>query len=142
MAQMPLQSWSILLLPGLVGCTAAVAPPTRTPEPDLVAVGRELFEIHCAECHGQRAEGHAIPSAPALDSSEHAWHHPDWQLRQFIGDGKPSFLGPVDMPAFRDKLTEQEIDFLIASLKSLWTEEHRQFQADLNQRFVVPSATP
>lgn len=131
----------VLLLPALVGCASTVAAPSQAPTPDPVAAGGQLFEIHCAECHGPNAEGHAIPSAPALNSTEHAWHHADWQLMQFISEGKISF-GPVDMPAFGDSFTPQEIEFVIAFLKSLWSEEHREFQESVNQRFVLPSATP
>jgi mono/diheme cytochrome c family protein len=32
-------------------------------DPDAVAAGRKLFALHCAECHGQSAEGtHKAPS--------------------------------------------------------------------------------
>ena len=116
----------------------ATTPPTPTPTP--VALGRTLFVANCAECHGENAEGHVIEPAPALDASEHAWHHPDWQLRQFIHDGKYSF-GPVQMPAFKDKLGDPagQIGFVIAYIKSLWTEEQRASQESMNQRSVVPT---
>lgn len=131
----------LLLLPGLAGCASALARPTPTATADPAVAGGRLFELNCAECHGPAGEGHAIPSAPALDSTEHAFHHPDWELRQFITNGKVSF-GPVDMPAFGDKLSEQEIGLVIAYLKSLWTEGARQFQESVNQRLVLPTATP
>jgi len=131
----------IVLFPALAGCSAAVQGPTGSPTPDSPAAGRALFEAYCAECHGPLGEGHAIPSAPALDASEHAWHHPDWQLQQFIRDGKFSF-GPVAMPTFRDKLTDEQIDHVLAYLKTLWTQEQRQTQEDMNRRSILPQATP
>jgi len=126
---------------GLMALLTACSPSatiTPTPTPDPVALGREVFAIHCAGCHGENAEGHAVEPAPALDASEHAWHHPDWQLRQFIHDGKYS-LGPVQMPAFKDKLGDEQIGFVIAYIKSLWTEEQRASQESMNQRSVVPT---
>ena len=33
-------------------------------DPDAVAAGRKLFALHCAECHGELAEGG--PKAPSL----------------------------------------------------------------------------
>ena len=126
---------------GLMALLTACSPSataTPTPTPDLVALGREVFVTQCAECHGGNAEGHAVEPAPALDASEHAWHHPDWQLRQFIHDGKYSF-GPVQMPAFKDKLSEEQIGYVIVFIKSLWTEEQRASQESMNQRSVVPT---
>ena len=110
---------------------------TAIPTPDPVALGREVFASHCARCHGAQAEGHAVEPAPALDASEHAWHHPDWQLHQFIGDGKYS-LSSVQMPAFADKLSDEQIGLVIAYIKSLWTDEQRLSQEDMNQRSVLP----
>ena len=90
-----------------------------------------------AACHRENAEGHAVEPAPALDGSERAWHHPDWQLRQFIHDGKYS-LNPVKMPAFKDRLSDEEIGFVIAYHKSLWTDEQRASQESMNQRSLLP----
>lgn len=112
------------------------ASPTATPDP--AAEGRAVFVANCAKCHGQNAEGHVLEPAPALDASEHAWHHPDWQLHQFIHDGKYR-LGPVQMPAFKDTLTDEQIGFVITYIKSLWTEEQRASQESMNQRSVLPT---
>jgi mono/diheme cytochrome c family protein len=37
-------------------------------DPDAVAVGRKLFEQHCAECHGESAEG--TRKAPSLRAGQ------------------------------------------------------------------------
>jgi len=37
-------------------------------DPEAVAVGRKLFELHCAECHGEDAEGGR--KAPSLRARE------------------------------------------------------------------------
>lgn len=37
-------------------------------DPEAVAAGRKLFEMHCSECHGQTAEG--TRRAPTMRSSD------------------------------------------------------------------------
>src|SRR5690606_25758647 len=49
-----------------------------------VEQGRELFQMHCAVCHGEKAEGtvnwferdaEGQYPPPPLDGTAHAWHH-------------------------------------------------------------------
>lgn len=108
----------------------AVADNDRWYQADQVQTGQQLFTDNCAVCHGGRAEatsdwkkrgedGHYPP--PPLNGSAHAWHHPLEQLRRTIQrGGKP--LGGV-MPAFKEKLNQQEIDQVIAYFQSMWTDE-------------------
>ena len=44
-------------------------------------------------------------------------------------------LGLGQMPAFRDKLSESEADAILAYIKTWWTDEQRQSQADVTQRY-------
>lgn len=127
----------LLLLIGstglLAGCGFASAP-GPTPTVDLSAQGREVYLRVCAECHGQKAEGYANElAAPALDHSEHAWHHPDQQIRDWIKNGKLG-LGQ-EMPALGDRLSEAEIEAVIAYLHSLWTTEQLETQQDITSRY-------
>ena len=96
----------------------------------LVATGSQLFQQHCAECHGANAEGtrewkktdasgHYPP--PPLDGSAHAWHHSIPQLARSIKQGGQQ-LGGV-MPGFDDKLDDQQILALIAFFQSKWPTE-------------------
>jgi len=120
----------------LAACVASPARPSPTPTPGSVALGEDVFTRVCAECHGTNAEGHAFPPAPALDGSEHAWHHPDVQIRDWIKNGK---FGPVPTPALGDRVTEAEIDAVIAYIKSLWSEGQRSSQESINQRYPTPA---
>lgn len=118
----------------LVACGAVQATPTPTATPDPVMQGREVFLRVCAECHGQNGEGYANElSAPALDVSEHAWHHPDQQIYDWIVNGKLG-LGR-EMPALGDQLTEEEIEAVIAYLHTLWTPEQLEAQQDITNRY-------
>ena len=80
---------------------------------DLVETGADLFQQHCAACHGANAEGtrewkktdasgHYPP--PPLDGSAHAWHHSIPQLARSIKEGGLQ-LGGV-MPGFGDRLDD------------------------------------
>jgi mono/diheme cytochrome c family protein len=71
-----------------------------------------------------------------LDSTGHAWHHPDGQLYDFIHNGK---WGPVEnMPPFKDTLNAKEIDEIIVFIKTFWDEEQREMQADMSSRYQAP----
>jgi mono/diheme cytochrome c family protein len=110
-----------------------------------VAQGREVYRQHCAVCHGPSAEGAPnwrVPGPdgfyppPPHDDTGHTWHHPDRVLYEAIHDGlrdplKPD--SPLRMPAWGDKLREDEIRAVIEYFKSLWTVEHRQYQWERTQ---------
>ena len=123
----------------LAGCDLAstplpTAPPGPTPTADLVTQGGEVYLRVCAECHGQNGEGYANElAAPALDYSEHAWHHPDQQIRDWIKNGKLG-LGQ-EMPALGDQLSAEEIEAVIAYLHTLWTPEQLETQQDITSRY-------
>ncbi len=123
----------------LAGCSLAsetslpTATTVPTPTLDPVAPGREVFQRVCAQCHGQKAEGYANEqAAPALDHSEHAWHHPDQQIQDWIKNGKYGF---VQMPALGDQLSDEEIEAVIAYLHTLWTPEQLETQQDITSRY-------
>lgn len=111
--------------PAPTGATAG-----RGLDPARIQRGAEVYGRHCAECHGKRGE--ATPNwrapgpdgkypPPPLDDSAHAWHHPTEVLRRVIRKGSPPGMG--NMPAWEGKLSEGEIDDVIAFIQSLWSDE-------------------
>jgi len=63
--------------------------------------------------------------APPHDDSGHTWHHPDHVL---FGITKKGLVPPYapqgylsDMPAFGDKLSDDEIWAVLAYMKTRWT---------------------
>lgn len=104
--------------------------------------GHRLFEQNCAACHGANAQGvtnwtHPGPDGkylpPPLNGTGHAWHHPKRALISTIQHGTIRFGG--NMPAWQGKLSEQNINDIIAWFQSLWPEElyaawQRRDQAD------------
>ncbi len=89
--------------------------------------GRALFEKHCVTCHGERGMGERpIPwsirrpdyyEAPALNDSQHAWHHSDEDLVRFILSGSSR---TDRMPAFQTVISNQDALDVVAFIKSLW----------------------
>ncbi|HKX54194.1 MAG TPA: cytochrome c [Nitrosospira sp.] len=96
--------------------------------PERLKRGEEVYRKNCASCHGPKGEatpGWRTPGPdgryppPPLDGSAHAWHHSTETLEKMIQDGS------VDgaMPAWKGKLTDQQIGDVIVWIKSLWPDE-------------------
>ncbi len=102
----------------------------RKLDPAQVARGKAVYEKVCLECHGVGGKGQPgdwrVRDAagrfppPPLDDSAHAWHHPTAVLLEVIRDGSPG--GQGNMPAWKGKLSEQEMQDVVAYIKSLWSD--------------------
>src|SRR5215207_446826 len=92
---------------------ASIRPPRADPtNMQLVALGRQVYSSHCAQCHGANLEGQPnwkapLPDgsrpAPPHDASGHTWHHPDTLLFDIVKDGGKVYAPPNEvnnMPAF------------------------------------------
>ncbi|MCT9000277.1 c-type cytochrome [Chelativorans intermedius] len=140
-----------LLLTIVTANAAAEATPALDPEE--VENGRAIYEQYCASCHGAKAEGAPgwreqnelgeLP-APPHDPEGHTWRHSDADLYAMISKGWRDPFNKTDrltMPPFGDILTHEEIKDVIAYLKSLWTEEQRQYQREESLEEPFPAET-
>lgn len=109
---------------------AGLAGGTPDKQPSLER-GESLYQANCLVCHGDRRGEGGNGLGPPHNEQGHTWHHPDAQLKEWVLGGR-LFLG---MPAFKDKLTDQEVEAILAYIKPWWTEEQRQSQADVSQRY-------
>ncbi len=92
---------------------------------DVLAVGETVYAQNCASCHGSEGEGHgSVTEAPALDDSEHAWHHPDQDLFTVIASGGPN------MPGFSDSLDHDQIVAVIRYFQAWWTADQAATQQE------------
>jgi thiol:disulfide interchange protein DsbC len=108
--------------------------------------GATLFEQNCASCHGNNAEATAdwkktdadgnYPPPP-LNGSAHAWHHNKELLTRTILEGGAKLGG--SMPAFAGKLSEQEIEAVIAYFQSKWPDPVYRKWAGANEASVLPA---
>lgn len=126
-------SWKRLMLAGslitIAGCSnneeGENAEQSRWYTQEQVIRGSILYKTNCAQCHQTDASGHANKkqdfTAPALNGTEHAWHHPLTALRHTIKNGGKRLGGT--MPGFKDKLSNKEIDDVIAYFQSYWPDK-------------------
>lgn len=124
----PVLGWLLLILVliALPGGTV-LAETGKKPDQRAALRGAKLYKNFCQSCHGERGVGEtAYPwnvgkpgyfPAPALDDSQHAWHHSDEDLVKFIREGSPR---TPRMPAWKKNLSEQNIRDIVAYMKSLW----------------------
>ena len=107
--------------------------------------GSALFKQNCSSCHGVNAEGtldwkktdsNGKYPPPPLNGTAHTWHHSKDLLRKTILEGGAR-LGGL-MPPFRDKLSDQDIDDVIAFMQSKWTDDIYQKWASRNSANEIP----
>lgn len=103
--------------------------------------GQTLYMTHCAACHGANGEGQFPDAplepdstgrygAPPHNSAGHTWHHDDDLLIQIIregGMGDPQNF--YDMPAFESTLSAEEMEPVLAYIKTFWTRDEQANQA-------------
>jgi mono/diheme cytochrome c family protein len=100
-----------------------------------LTMGQEVYEQHCKDCHGIKAIGEDPEKpqggftdeneyiAPALNGTGHSWHHPPVFLFQHVKNRIVNKSSP--MPPFAGILSDEEINAVIAYIKSLWPEDIR-----------------
>lgn len=121
----------------------------ETPDFATLHEGGKVFRENCAECHGRSGEGGAnwkqrgadgkLP-APPLNGTGHAWHHPMAVLRHVIRTGSPrdsSGKPTGNMPAWKDKLSDQEIDAVIAWFQNRWPDQIYDAWSQGNHRAMM-----
>jgi mono/diheme cytochrome c family protein len=92
------------------------APPAPTASVDEFATARANFKKNCEACHGPEATGGLVKvdnkqiKGPSL-KSEHAIKHPDDKLTKMITNGEE------EMPAFKDKMSAQEIADMVRFIR-------------------------
>jgi mono/diheme cytochrome c family protein len=90
--------------------------------------GVRLFQEHCAQCHGPEAQGHPdwqnpkVRAAPPLNGTGNDWKRRKQEMIAIIKNGAKRNGHPV-MPAWKGRLTDQEIEDIISWYQALWPAE-------------------
>jgi cytochrome c oxidase cbb3-type subunit 3 len=84
--------------------------------PEMIEAGARLYNIACKTCHGVDAYG--SPMAPALNNLTFLADTPDAAIYQIIAGGVSGTM----MPAWGSRLNDQELQALVAYLRSLEPE--------------------
>ncbi len=95
------------------------APPPDTKE------GRLIFEDNCIFCHGEQGKGNGVgswalrPKPANFTDLEHMAKIPGPALRKAILQGGKAVGASRAMPAWKDALTEEQVDAVLAYILSI-----------------------
>lgn len=90
--------------------------------------GARLYQEQCAQCHGPDAQGHPdwqnpqVTAAPPLNGTGNEWKRTKAELVNTILNGAVRDGAPV-MPAWKGRLTQQEVEDIVAWFQALWPVE-------------------
>ena len=137
---------SLLFITGglIAAVLLIVIPSMKPPTVDhtnarMVDIGSRIYSAECASCHGTKLEGQPnwqmrlangkLP-APPHDPSGHTWHHSDKVLFDITKKGPAAYPDgyQTDMPAFGERLSDEQIAAVLAFIKSTWPTEILQRQ--------------
>lgn len=125
------------------GGTVVITP--AEPDSDIFKLGQTVYNTQCASCHGVNGEGQFPDAplepditgrygAPPHDDTGHTWHHDDDLIIRIIREG--GMGDPANfyvMPALGSALSEDEIEAVIAYIKTMWTPEQQVMQRERTQ---------
>ncbi|MEO8243479.1 MAG: cytochrome c [bacterium] len=126
----------------------------ETIDPATILQGQQIYASNCAACHGANLQGqpdwkHRLATgrmpAPPHDVTGHTWHHSDrdlftltkWGVAAVVGGGYES-----DMPAFGEKLSDDEIEAVLDYIKSTWTKRAQASQVAITAADVAQNPPP
>ena len=98
-----------------------------------LARGAKVYAVSCQPCHGDRQGNGTTGGVSPHNEKGHTWHHPNAQLKEWIVHGKPG-PGLSIMPGF-GYLTKDDVEAILVLIKSWWTVEQREIQADISRRY-------
>ncbi len=115
-----------------------------TPTLTVLTRGEQLYIANCQVCHLGREGGQMMDYPPRHNANGHTWHHPDCELTTIIlngGDEMTEMMRQMmnpnpdtpRMPAWKDKLSREDIDVILTFIKTWWTADEREFQARTTQ---------
>ncbi len=130
---------SYLLISGfmLTACSRSSLPLDMRNDKSKVLAGGKLYAKNCAACHGIQGQGNAqwrIKLAngnfppPPLNGTGHTWHHTQQWLVAFVQNGSPRGT----MPAWKKKLTSEQIQSILAWAQAKWPEQVYKRWIDAN----------
>ncbi len=98
--------------------------------PEQIALGQELYSIHCAECHGPDGEGGEIQGVEGLEgvvlkpinSQDEMYTRSDQTLYNIIEYGQPDLGMPPFGRAYGGELGPAEIKAIVTFMRYTWDD--------------------
>ena len=110
----------------------------------MIVRGKIAYQNNCVSCHqvnlagaenwkGLDEDGHR--KAPPLNGTGHTWHHDDKTLHAIIKNGLAKLVKNYEgkMMGFEDKLSDKDIDSVLAYIKSYWPKDKYDHQINLSK---------
>lgn len=95
--------------------------------------GEQVYDANCLSCHLGPTGGTIEDDPPRHNSNGHTWHHPDCALRRMVREGSAGISevgrSAVPMQPFKDRLSSDDIDAVLAYIKTMWLPWQQQAQA-------------
>mgnify|MGYP001405421029 FL=1 len=117
--------------------------PITTESKIMIERGKIAYQNNCVSCHminlvgaenwkDVDEDGHR--KAPPLNGTGHTWHHDDKTLHAIIKYGLAKLVKNYEgkMMGFGDKLSDKEIDSVLAYIKFFWPEKEYEYQINLS----------
>ena len=132
---------------------AAVPASAEDISPMTIQLGQQLYAMNCAACHGANLQGqpdwkHRLANgrmpAPPHDVTGHTWHHSDRDLFNLTKLGVAAVMGDgyeSDMPAFGEKLSDDDITAVLDYIKSTWPQRAQDSQAAITAADISQNPT-
>jgi mono/diheme cytochrome c family protein len=132
---------------GEIRLVAPEALPTSTLTDPRLRRGGDLYQIHCAHCHGYQGEGQnllapgetmrlGMKPVPPHDATGDTWRYADPVLFAAIKYGIDNPLNQYPMIAYDLVLSDEEIFLLLDYIRLWWTDEQRAHQAEVTENLV------
>jgi mono/diheme cytochrome c family protein len=106
--------------------------------------GVRLYQQHCALCHGPDAQGHpdwqnpqVMAAAPPLNGTGNEWKRRKQDMIAIIRNGVTRHGEPV-MPAWKGRLSDQDIEDIIAWFQALWPADVYESWRKANAQSTLP----
>jgi mono/diheme cytochrome c family protein len=99
--------------------------------------GAALYEANCRSCHGGATGGALRDVPPPHNANGHTWHHPDCVITDITLNGFEDPSAPAErpkMPAFKGRLSDEDVAAILPHMKTWWTEEQRQWQRQVTEQ--------
>jgi len=109
--------------------------------------GQTIYYVtaNCASCHGGPTGGDMMDYPPRHNSNGHTWHHPECELKQIIREGGDEMTaamrdtmappGAPKMLPFKDRLSDADIDAVLAYIRTMWFSYQQDAQAEVTQTY-------